>query len=219
LAKFDLTALREIGRLQNVAVRIGETAGDEANPVLDALREFAGRESVLEAPGRPVTITFHFGLSPTAIQFEADRTVLETRPSTEQARARRFTVDSVVTATGFTDGADAPPSTWDGRNVWRVGWLRRGARGTIPENRRDAKEVSDSIRAAVAAGDIAARKPGLAAIWPDIAERAVEFADWRNLETYERLQAPQGRARKKVTDMAEMIDIAFGAHPNALQLT
>lgn len=218
-AKFDLTAVRELGQLSNVGVKIGETAGDGHNPVIDVLRDLAARQVTgSDLAEDRVTVTFHFGQSPKAISFHDDQAVLHTRGTADTARTRTFVADSIVTAIGFTEGADTPSEAWDAPNVWRVGWLRRGARGTIPENRRDAKEIGDSIAAAVASGHVALGRPGISAIWPQIAGRVVEFTDWRRLEEYERLLAPEGRCRRKVTDLGEMVTLAVGSGRESIQV-
>ena len=217
-AKFDVTALRELGQLPNVRFEIGDALGDESGQVIDVLRDLAGRPASDQAGTHQVKVTFHFGQAPTAVRYAAGKTMLDTASPTGESPAKQFEVDSVVTAIGFTGGHDGVPADWAARNVWRVGWLRRGPRGTIPENRRDAKDISDSIGEALRSGCIAMGKPGLSAIWPQIAGYVVEFGDWRRLDEHERQVASAGRCRAKVTDLAQMLDVAFGAHRD-LQLT
>jgi ferredoxin--NADP+ reductase len=214
-AKFDVTALRELGQLPNVRFEIGDALGGASSQVIDVLRDLAARD---QAGTHEVKVTFHFGQAPAAVRYAAGKTVLDTASPTGESPGRQFEVDSVVTAIGFTGGHDGVPADWAAPHVWRVGWLRRGARGTIPENRRDAKDISDSIDEALRSGRIATGKPGLSAIWPQIAGYVVEFGDWRRLEEHERQVAPPGRCRAKVTDLAQMLDVAFGAHHD-LQLT
>ena len=220
-AKFDLTVLRELAHLSNVDIAIGETAGDDRNPVLDLLREIAATDGNRnhDVTGGRIQVTFHFGQTPTAVSCVDGATVLETSGTDVPTRSRNFTVDSVISAVGFVASDDAPPVEWEAPNVWRAGWLRRGARGTIPENRRDSAQVSEQICAAIRDGDLAIEKPGLSAIWSQIASRVVEFDDWRKLDEHERGQAPDGRCRRKVTDLAEMVAVAVGADRPALQLT
>ena len=69
-----------------------------------------------------------------------------------------WSTDTVCTAIGFTeketavlrraehesDDADLASGLL-GRGLYCVGWLRRGPRGTIPENRADSKMVADTI--------------------------------------------------------------------------
>jgi ferredoxin--NADP+ reductase len=220
-AKFDLTVLRELSQLSNVDIVVGETAGDEQNPVLDLLSAVGSglpTESY-RAAGHRVTVAFHFGQTPVAIAFDDGKTVLETRGTDDTSRVRNYRADSVVTAVGFVAGEDAPPEAWCGPSIWRAGWLRRGARGSIPENRRDAAQTSERIGAAVREGDIPLGKPGLSAIWPQIAAFVVEFDDWRKLDEHERGQAPDGRCRRKVTDLDEMVALAVGSARPALQPT
>jgi ferredoxin--NADP+ reductase len=217
-AKFDVTALRELGQLSNVRFEIGDALGGEPGQVIDVLRDLAGRPASDQAGAHQVKVTFHFGQAPTAVRYAAGKTLLDTTSPTGESPAKQFDVDSVVTAIGFTGSHDGVPADWAAPNVWRVGWLRRGARGTIPENRRDAKDISDSVDEALRSGRIAMGKPGLSAIWPQVAGYVVEFGDWRRLDEHERQVALAGRCRAKVTDLAQMLDVAFGAHRD-LQLT
>lgn len=203
-AKFDLAALREVAQLTNVDIEVGETGDDDTNPVLDVLLD--NRCTARNA----VKVVFHFGQSPSAVSFDDGTTVLETRGTENSGRVWRYTSDSVVTAVGFVNGDDSPAATWSAPNVWHVGWLRRGPRGTIPENRRDASEVSDTIVAAVREGVVPTGKAGLSDIWPKIAGLAVGFDDWRRLDEYERQAGGEQRCRRKVTSLDEMVHIALG---------
>jgi ferredoxin--NADP+ reductase len=219
-AKFDITVLRELAQLADVDIAVGETAGDDDNPVLDLLNQMAAARVEGDPDRRParVKVTFHFGQSPAAVSYSDGATVLETEGTDDPSRLREFAVDSLVTAVGFVAGEDAAPADWSAPNVWRAGWLRRGARGTIPENRRDASEVADGIGNAVREGDVTTGKPGLPAIWPRIARHVVEFEDWRVLDEHELRLAPEGRCRRKVTDLDEMVEVAVSADRPALQL-
>ena len=220
-AKFDLAMLRELGHLSNVDIAIGETAGDEENPVIGLLRDLASSRVKTrgDETGEEVQVTFHFGQCPTAVTFADGRAVLETEGTDDSSRIRRYEADSLITAAGFVAGDDAAPVSWSAPNVWRVGWLRRGARGTIPENRRDASQISESIGAALRDGLLAPGKPGLSAVWSQIAPFVVEFDDWRRLDAHERGLARDSRCRRKVTDLDEMVGVAVGSGRPALQST
>lgn len=211
-AKFDTAVLRELLHLSNVDIEIGETAGDDQNPVLDLLRTVSvDKERAATAADR-VTVRFHFGQTPTAVTVVDDKTVLKTQGTNDPRRTRAYAADTIVTAAGFVAGEDSAPTAWDATNVWRAGWLSSGARGTIPENRRAAAQLSDSIAAAVHDHTVSTGKPGVAAIWPQIAEFVVEFDGWRKVDEHERHHAPDGRCRRKITDVNQMVAVATGEH-------
>jgi ferredoxin--NADP+ reductase len=107
-----------------------------------------GDDSVRAVALRPVT-----GIVPSAVL----RSALPSGATTSQTI--ELVADSVCTAIGFTEHPDAPfrridhedPEHTDldrgvlGDDLYCVGWLRRGPRGTIPENRADARMVADTI--------------------------------------------------------------------------
>jgi ferredoxin--NADP+ reductase len=125
---------------------------------------------------------------------------------------RSLVTDTVVSAVGFTGPAalvpdDAPAQ--DGRlgaGLYRVGWARRGARGTIPEARADARLV-----AGVVVDDLRAQSPSPRRSGPDrcfAALPATDLAGWQAIERHERATAAHGRVRNKVTDRGELLQLA-----------
>lgn len=93
---------------------------------------------------------------------------------------------------------------------YAAGWIKRGASGVIGSNKHCA-----SATVAQLLGDLENRPTTTAANSPDVAEllrlRGVEFisfADWQLLDAYEQEQGRlDGRPRRKVTDVAMMLDI------------
>ena len=97
-----------------------------------------------------------------------------------------------------------------GQGLYRTGWFKRGPRGTIPENRADAKEVTDEIIADVEGGVITTlpSQTGFAALPESVREKAVSFVDWQRLDAHEQATANAGRIRTKISDHAQMVAIA-----------
>ena len=87
-----------------------------------------------------------------------------------------------------------------------------GRRGVIGTNKKDAHETVDALLEDRAAG----RLPGAAPIDDDVsafvAERCPDYVDytgWKRIDAHEQaLGEPQGRPRVKLTDIAEMLEIA-----------
>jgi ferredoxin--NADP+ reductase len=121
------------------------------------------------------TVQLHFGWSPEAINGSDSVEGIVFR--NESGELLNLATDSVLTAIGFSEAADAPvrrmhhesaESDLDrghlASGLYCVGWLRRGPQGTIPANRTDAKSVADTIAAAFDAGEFAPGKPGFAGL-------------------------------------------------------
>jgi len=88
--------------------------------------------------------------------------------------------------------------------VYAVGWLKRGASGTIGTNRLDSYDVTDRL---IAEFDGPAR-PGPAALDALIADRsltAVSFEDWLILNRLEQEAAGAGAPRRKFSHVADML--------------
>lgn len=216
-AKFDMAVLREIGHLDNVVIRVGRHTGAESgethSPVLDALFALEEQTAARAQEAGGTRVTFHFGLQPDSIGSDAETTTF--RAMGVGGTLVEFTADTVVTAVGFTGTAEDEPAICAQSNVWLAGWLRRGGKGTMAENRRDSKDVADSIRAAYESGQVGATKPGLAAIWPQLSGVAVEFDGWRRIDEYERATAAEGRCRRKITKVPELLRVSHGSRESS----
>jgi ferredoxin/flavodoxin---NADP+ reductase len=213
-SKCDAAMLRELIALPDVDIAVTGLAERDSGPVVELLRGFASAATP-GAPGVPgrTRVSFHFGVVPEAVATRHGRTVLAAR----RRGARRpveFAADTAVTAIGFTHGSPrdqaSPRRDWAGEHIYRVGWLRRGARGTIAENRRDAQLVARSIVDDVDDGRIGLGKPGFSAVDCVLAQRVVSFADWQRIEAAERAAARPGRCRRKITELEQMLAIAMG---------
>lgn len=216
-AKFDLAVLREIGHLKDAVVRLGRHAvadADQDSAVIDLLRSLEATTAARAEGAGATTVTFHFDLRPTSIGQDRDATTfLAVDPD---GVPTEFRVDSIVTAVGFAGTADDEPAIVSEPNVWLAGWLRRAGRGTMAENRRDSKDVVDSIRAAYESGAVGASKPGLDAIWPQIREIAVEFDGWRRIDEHERATASAGRCRRKITRVPELLRVSHSSRASSV---
>lgn len=182
-AKFDPVMLRDLARLGDCRIRVLGADGAEALAALDGHSPEGAQKS----------LTFRFGLTPLRIEgarrvegIVFDGLVLE--------------CDTVITAIGF-DG-DQPAADADGfvaPGLYAAGWLKRGPRGTIPENRADAQGVAQRIAADLPEGG---GKPGLA--FP----QAVDFKSWQRIDAAETAAAPPARVRAKITETAALLRIA-----------
>lgn len=226
-ARFDPVMLRELGKLAQVRIRVEDLpperyqCADTAEQArLEVLRVLAAQEP----PAHGRELVFHFGWTPQAI-LGADRVeALELRHA--DGRKLRLELDSVISAIGFEEAAGASlrrdallgasADLEHGRldaGLYCAGWLRRGPRGTIPENRQDARLVAEAM---LADQQDAPRngRPGLAGLPAGLRARCVNYADWRRIDQAETQAAAPGRARRKITDRAGMLAIARSPQEN-----
>lgn len=127
---------------------------------------------------------------------------------------RELPVDSIITAIGFgfaeTDGLGAGPLEVDDKSgqirpgLFRTGWLRRGSKGTIAENRKCAKTVAAAVASELEgfAGD---DKRGIESLPPSSLSKAVTYADWTRLSAQEKEAAGPDRMRRKIRTHEEML--------------
>src|SRR5699024_6273313 len=89
------------------------------------------------------------------------------------------------------------------QRLFAIGWLKGAGRGTIPDQRTDARILAATIAAEVTAGSIATGAPGLAP-----GETATDFDGWRRIDLKERLGAGAGRCRAKIISRADLLATA-----------
>ncbi|WP_271408607.1 FAD-dependent oxidoreductase [Pseudomonas sp. Q1-7] len=234
LAKFDTVMVKELARLANVRFEIG--AGSTLEPATSAQEQakieaiLALREAGSQAMPRHTTVTFHFGWVPEAIHGEERVEAISFVSADGSGQHIRLEADSVVTAIGFQEQAgtglnrDALSSeTTDidsgflASGLYCAGWFRRGPRGTIPENRADAKAIADNIVQAVSDGALAIGKPGYSAIPDAVKEHLVDYQGWKRIDKAELSNAPGGRVRRKVRTRTDMLSIAHENLPGVQQ--
>jgi ferredoxin--NADP+ reductase len=219
-APSDPVMLAELGRIAGVKFSCPDPIEVPEDAPRSALARSKAVQGLLQAdPGSEtrVEVALHFGWAPVAISGEAHVRDVELRSVGGDRPDKRLTADSVVTAIGFDfDGGD-----WHGLGVlhansetgflehglYRTGWIKRGSRGTIAENRSCAKAVADEIMAGLDSLKQEA-KPGYGGLPAAVRERAVDYAAWKRLDSAETEAAPQDRARRKFPSHEHMVAIA-----------
>lgn len=169
-AKFDTAMAKELGKLADVRFLADGLYVDPGDARVTAIADLVA-SSPTEAAR---TVHFRFGWTPVSI---AGATRVESITFAAGAETLTFPTDSVCTAIGFSEHADAPLRRGDhvtaGTDLSRgildaglfcVGWLRRGPQGTIPANRVDSRMVVEEIIAAITSGSLVPHKPGYSTI-------------------------------------------------------
>lgn len=221
-AKFDPVMVRELAGLAGVVHRVhgadlsgiapGKDARADAVRLLEAYASAPSADSTSASTGFDaprVEVHWWFGLTPERLEGEraVERAVFR-GPDGEVALA----TDSVVTAVGFaadTATLAEPGAHVDGRvepGLYTAGWLRRGPRGTIPDQRTDARELARAIAEDLETGAVAIAAPGLPAQAGE-----TDFDGWRRIDLREQLGAAPGRSRAKLRTAAEMLAAAGDA--------
>ncbi|SJN10566.1 putative cytochrome P450 hydroxylase [Leucobacter sp. 7(1)] len=220
-AKFDPVMVRELATLPGVAHVIhgaGPLPDDGRDARIDAVRSLA--DASLPGEGPRVRIEWWFGAVPQRIVAAGEASAGNGGPGAVEAldisvdgATVRLGVDDVISAIGFAPNTDTPlvPSTHDdGRaeaGLYVAGWLRRGPRGTIPDQRADARGLVQLLAEDLRSGAVEVRRAGLAPIPGEIG-----FDGWRRIDVRERLEAAPGRTRAKLSTREAMC--ATAADPN-----
>src|SRR5690606_32876368 len=131
-----------------------------------------------------VRIEWWFGLTPERIDANhADSSQVAAAVFTDQSGAQvTIAADDVITAVGFSENPDSPvPAAMhtDGRveaGLYVAGWLRRGPRGTIPDQRTDAKGLAQTIVDDMRSGSVSISKPGLETVTGE-----TDYDGWRRI--------------------------------------
>jgi len=241
-ASFTNTELKELGALQDATTDIDPAQIPDGVPdtmegaeqrartrILDTLRGFGG------TPARPKRRAIHirFFASPVEIlggeRVEAirmERTRVEDGRCIGTGETFDVPCGLVVTCIGsraeaitgvpfddkrgiakHKDGVVAP-------RVYAVGWLKRGASGTIGTNRLDSYDVVDRLIAHFEGPP----RPGPEALDALIVERslkAVSFDDWLILNRLEEASADEGAPRRKFTHIDDMLAALEKARPQS----
>lgn len=205
-AKFDPVMVRELAGMpgvRHVVHGVADLADDGKDARVDAVRALAAADSGAER----VRVEWWFGLMPEDIDLDAGRVVFSSADGEVALSA-----DDVITAVGFTANADAvaaPGAADDGRlepGLYTAGWLRRGPRGTIPDQRIDARALARTI-----ADDIAAGRVGTTAAGIPNREGEIDYDGWRRIDLRERLGAAPGRERAKLASREAQLAAARDA--------
>ncbi|WP_208109370.1 cytochrome P450 [Enemella evansiae] len=212
-AKFDPVMIRELARVPGVTHVLHGVELDATEPgkdaKLDALRDLVEPSA---GTGR-IELHWWFGATPRAI-LGTDGAVSGVEID-QAGESVRLPADSVVTAMGFVRDPAAiarqgicpvSPIPGDGRiedGLFAIGWLRGNGRGTIPDQRVDAKALAAMIAAEVHAGTMSTGATGI-----DPPDHATDFDGWRRIDLRERLGAAAGRCRAKLTTRAALLAAA-----------
>ena len=205
-ARFDPVMVRELASLPGVAHRVHGVALDAIEAGKDA-RADAVRGLVAEPAAAPrVEVHWWFGLSPERIDGDGRAELAVFRGADGEIALE---ADAIVTAVGFAASDDclaepgAHPSGRVEPGLYTAGWLRRGPRGTIPDQRTDARELARLVADDLEAGAIAIGREGLPPI-----EGETDFEGWRRIDVREQLGAAPGRSRSKLRSRAELLRAA-----------
>jgi ferredoxin--NADP+ reductase len=233
-AAFTNVELREMGELENAAPVMnpdhlpGKIVADYMSD-----RDLRLREKNVETmrsffdvspEGKDKRVHFGFFLSPVEILGEN---------RVEGVRCERTTVDANGKVQGTGEMVDIPAQIvitcigsrafpidnlpfnddWgiveneDGKvsdRLYAVGWLKRGASGTIGTNKNDSLEVVDKLIAELDG----AERDGCKSLDVHLSEkgvRVVSFEEWQIIDRLEIEAAPEGAPRKKFITPDEMI--------------
>ncbi len=205
-AKFDPVMVRELAGLAGVAHRVHGAALASIEDGKDARADAVRALEAATTGSARVEIHWWFGLAPSRIEGDGrvERAVFAGAEGEVALDA-----DAVVTAVGFAADADSPtepgahPDGRIGPGLYTAGWLRRGPRGTIPDQRTDARELARTIAEDIESGAVELGAPGLA---PAVSE--VGFDGWRRIDVLERLGAAPGRERAKLKAVERMLAAA-----------
>ena len=208
-ARFSDHELAELGTLQRARPVVSDPAsltGDTA--VVKTLRGFA--ESA--ARDTPVTINFHFNLTPT--EFAGDGRLQEVRFRSANGQTVILPAQLAVACIGYevlpccsvapVNGVFANQDGKVAERLYVVGWAKRGPSGTIPTNRVEAQQLAQKIAQETQSGE----RPGGAGLRKLLQERNVrwvDYAGWRRIDAAELARAAAGRAREKFTSPDEML--------------
>jgi cytochrome P450/flavodoxin len=204
-AKFDPVMVRELGGMpgvRHIVHGLDDAPADGRDARIDAVAGLGRHVPETER----VRVEWWFGRSPVRID-EGDGSLSVVFAAADGEG--EIAADDVVTAVGFTADAGsplAPGAHPDGRvepGLYTAGWLRRGPRGTIPDQRLDARGLARLVTDDLAAGAIGSGAPGLGP-----REGEVDIDGWRRIDLRERLGAAPGRERAKLANRQELCETA-----------
>lgn len=205
-AKFDTVMIKELAKLGGVTIRVvGATGSDgpEARGKLEALAALDGQG------GGPRRVTFRFGLTPVAVEGEGRAEAV--RFASASGGEEVLACSAVVTAIGFDAPGDLPRGALleneaEGRlaeGLYATGWFRRGPRGTIPDNRADARALAERIL-----GEISPDPAKTGAALLQRLEDVTDYSGWCRIDGAETANPPPGRCRAKITTRGAMLRLA-----------
>ncbi|MCZ9882570.1 FAD-dependent oxidoreductase [Arthrobacter sp. B2a2-09] len=219
-APSDPVMLAELGRIRGVRFSCSdpiEVAEDAPRTALARAKAIGELLEVDPGPETRAEVVLHFGWAPVSINGDGHVRDVELRSVNDDRTNQRLGADSVVTAIGFDfDGgdwhglgalkADSETGVLD-QGLYRTGWIKRGSRGTIAENRSCAKTVADEIIADLDSLEQQS-KPGYAGLPEEVRALAVDYAAWKRVDCAEKEAASEARTRRKFPSHEQMVAIA-----------
>lgn len=213
-AKFSEHELAELGTLRRARPVVSDLTtlrGD--TPVIKVLRGFA--ESAPRAT--PVTIDFHFHLTPAAFVGDSELRAVEFRSADGATMA--LPAQLAITCIGYeaadcgtavaAGGAFSNQEGRVGERLYVIGWAGRGSSGTIPTNRIEAQQLAQKIAREITDGG----RPGENGLRQLLQERRkpwVDYEGWRRIDAAELARAGAERCREKLASTEEMLEVAGG---------
>jgi NADPH-dependent glutamate synthase beta subunit-like oxidoreductase len=212
-AKFTQHELAELGTLKRAHPHVVDPAqlsGD--SQLIKILTTF---NSDVRNGATPITINFHFGMTPVA--FVGSERLEFVRFRHSDGSEREIAANLAVTCIGYESlpcCAESPVKgvfpNEDGKirdRLYVVGWAKRGPSGVIASSRADAQVVAQKISKEV----IAANRPGREALRQHLFQRGVHVVDhagWKRINAAETAEANEQRCRTKFTSKSRMLEIA-----------
>jgi ferredoxin--NADP+ reductase len=199
-------------RARPVVVDPASLVGDGA--AVKTLRSFAS------APQRetPVTISFHFNLTPVA--FLGDEKLREVQLRSAGGETVTLPAQLAVTCIGYetlpccsaipANGVFAHQDGKVDERLYVVGWAKRGPSGTIPTNRVEAQQVAQKIAKEISDGERAGNQ-GLRQLLEQRGIYWIDYEGWRRIDAAELSRACAERCRQKFTSSDEMLNAARAA--------
>ncbi len=229
--------LMALGSLPGIDVIVdgAVTAGPEASAKMLLLEEYSRREPV---PGHK-RIVLRFDATPQEM-VGTDRVRALVTTGTDSGRRTEIDCGLVLRAVGYRglpidglpfDPVSATVVNIEGRVVdpatgssspgqYVAGWIKRGATGVIGTNRWCAVETVGSLLDDFRHGrlpDPAGDGTDLAALVRERCPEAMDGADWRAIDRWERTEGrTAGRPRVKVVDAADAARIALSARASGV---
>ena len=219
-AKCDTAMLRELGKLSRVNFSLAAdstlgTAADTGGQArLDALRDLVSKSPYCS---ESIQVRFHFGWVPQTVLGTNTAAGLTLQAADGSGRHLELSADTIITAIGFEEHSEQPlqraalSSTETNlaqgllsQGLYCAGWFRRGPRGTIPDNRSDARLVAEEIIATVESGALHCTKDGLS----QLPAKLSDYSSWQKIDHLEQQQASEHRTRRKLRSRAEMLKAA-----------
>jgi ferredoxin--NADP+ reductase len=197
-AKFSDHELAELGTLQRAWPVVSDRAslaGETA--VVKVLRGFAEGAPRIT----PVTIDFHFHLTPTAFAGDSELRAVEFRSADGEIVVLRAQL--AITCIGYeaVDCCTAAPAggiflNQEGRvgePLYVIGWAGRGSSGTIPTNRVEAQHLAQKIALENTDGGRAGGT-ALRQLLEERRTRWVDYEGWRRIDAAELRKTLPGEA-------------------------